>query len=376
MAHDITREVVENNLIFLGTVGSHAYGTDLPDSDHDEAGVCIIPYLDYYYGQREFHQFQDFFDAAGNKIDKTVFSLQKIIVLALDNNPNILDYLALPDRCIIKTTPAWDVFRQSIDKILCSRVKHSFTGYAMAQIKRVEIHRQYLLNPKKLSPTRQQFGLPEESIFPETQMESIAKISTSFVAPERQGIFYNEAEKILLDEFYLLFAKYMHRDMVTLAINDFRKDQMSFLRLLGSLGNKFLKEEYAEGAKKELSYRLALADWRRYREWEKTRNPKRQVLERKCGYDSKYLSHALRLSRMGKEILLGKGIRVDRTGIDADELRDIRLGNQRFEDVMRLVEKEMDEVESLYDTTSIRKTPDREFINEMVVETIDRYLRN
>lgn len=370
----MTREVVEKNLIFLGNIGSQAYGTALPDSDSDQGGVCITPFLDYYYGQKEFHHFSDFVDDAGNKIDKTVFTLQKIVHMALDNNPNVLDYLALPDRCIVMIKPEWEVFRNHLDKFISSRCKHSFLGYAHAQMKRVETHRQYLLNPVAERPTRQGFGLPEVSIFPDSQMETIAKISTDFVAPERQGQFYNEAEKILLDEFYLLFTKYMPHAMVTLAINDFRKDQMSFLRLLCSLSDKYLKDEYASVARLELKYRMAIADWNRYKEWDKTRNPKRHELEKKCGYDAKFAAHALRLARMGREILEGKGVRVDRTGIDADELRDIRLGNQRFEYVVALVDREIEGMDTLYLTTKIQKTPDREFVNRLVVETIDRYL--
>ena len=371
------KKLIEDNTIFEAVVGSHAYGTNLPESDEDMGGVCIIPDKAYYIGNKNFEQADSLWtNEKGEKIDKTIYSIRKIVSLMLDNNPNCLDLLFVPERCYRIIKPEWKKFIDVREDFLCSRLRYTLSGYAFSQLHRIKNHRNYLLNPPKGKPQRTDFGLPEVSIFPETQIEAISKISTDFVKPEDRKNFHNEAVDIINKDFYLLYLKYMERQMANTALNQFCKDQINWLNLLCSIQSIFLKEEWLDMAQRELKYIHAKREYDSYENWKKTRNEKRKALEAKCGFDCKFASHSLRLLAMGKEYLETGKYQIDRTNIDAEELIDIRLGNQPFEIVIAKADRLLCEVENLYKTTKAPKNPKREKINDMLMETIDEYVWN
>jgi predicted nucleotidyltransferase len=373
MSFDI-KKLAEDNTIFLSVIGSHAYGTNLPTSDEDMGGVCIIPDKAYYIGTKNFEQADSWTNEKGEKIDKTIYSIRKIVGLCLDNNPNCLDLLFVPERCKRIIKPQWQKFIDVREDFLCSRLRFSLSGYAHSQIHRIKNHRQYLLNPPERKPERKDFGLPEVSMFPITQIEAIARISTDFVKEEDRKTFHNEAVDIINKEFYLLYLKYMDREMANMATHDFQKDQINWLNLLCSIQSVFLKEEWLDAAQRELKFIHAKREYDAYVGWNKSRNEKRKALEAKCGYDAKFAAHAIRLLRMGKEYLETGKYEIDRTNIDAPEIIDIRLGNQPFENIMSMADKLLEEVEALYKTTTVPKHPKREKIEGMLMETIDEYV--
>ena len=66
--------------------GSQAFGTAGPHSDTDVRGVCIPP-APFLIGLSAFDQFED------AETDTVIYSLRKFVMLALANNPNMLDIL-------------------------------------------------------------------------------------------------------------------------------------------------------------------------------------------------------------------------------------------------------------------------------------------
>lgn len=65
---------------------------------------------------------------------------------------------------------------------------------------------------------------------------------------------------------------------------------------------------------------------------------KRRALVDQFGYDTKNAAHTVRLLRMACEALEGQGLIVDRTGLDADELIDIKRGRWPLSDVKRVTD--------------------------------------
>lgn len=365
-------KTVEERTIFLGVLGSTAYGTNLPTSDEDVGGVCI-PTKDYYIGTKKFEQANKWVDENGNKIDKTIYSFDKIIDLATDNNPNCLDYLFLPERCIKICKPEWKKILAIRDSFISKRCKHSFSGYAFAQLERIQTHRSYLLSPVK-KPSREQFGLSEKSIFPETQVEIIAKLGFNYIDFNDKDSFYREVNQVVDNEMMIIFRKYLAPEVVPFIMQEFKKGQTEYLRTFESIASMYLKEEYVSQAAKEMKYLTAYKNWKRYEDWRQSRNPKRQELEAKCGYDSKHASHLIRLEKMGIEILEGKGCRVDRTGIDADELLNIRLGNVAWEKVLEMSRANQAKLDGLYETSTIPHQPNRKLIENTKMEILESFL--
>lgn len=330
----MTKEEIERNLIFLFMRGSQAYGTNNAESDEDFGGVCL-PTPRVIMGIEKFEQDEQWVDANGEKIDKAVYNVVKVLDLLSKTNPNIIDFVFAPEHCIVHTTPEWQKIVDIRDTFITKKAKWAYQGYAESQLNRIEMHRGYLLNPPKSKPTRADFDLPEESIFPSTQLDVIARISTDYVAPEDMDSFFNEFKFLFDHEGAIIFKKYVDAEHLPFAIKDYKKGQKEFLRMISSISGRFLKDEFVGAARNELRYLAALEQWTAYKRWSKNRNEKRKILEAKCGYDAKHAMHLIRLLRMSVEIMEGKGVMVDRRNIDRESLMEIRMGNVQFDDVLQ-----------------------------------------
>lgn len=359
----MTKDEIQQNLIFLMIRGSQAYGTNTPESDIDYGGICM-PSEDVLYGIDSFEQEETWVDENGDKVDKSIYVFSKAVDLMAANNPNMMDYLCCPDRCVEFEHPIWKQIRDNRDLFISRNTKMSFLKYGLAQLSRIKTHREYLLNPPK-TPDRKVYELPDEPIFPATQYETIAKLSSEYVAPELRDQFYADMAYMLDTDGAFIVKKYVDISNYKLAIELFKVRQAQFLRMITSIEGEFLSPKYRNMAKRELKYIADCKNYDRYQEWVEARNPKRKALEDKCGFDAKHGMHLLRLTRMAAEIMEGKGINVDRTNIDADELLDIRLGNQSYETVMVKANEAEARAEAAFRTCTLREKPDYVAITEL-----------
>jgi predicted nucleotidyltransferase len=364
-------QYVEDHTIFECIVGSQAYGTNSPESDTDKAGV-MIPGKEYHYGLKRFDQFQGY---PGE--DKTVYNFQKAVKLITENNPNMLDLLCIPERCVLKITPYWQEVMDNAGLFISKKCKFTFSGYAISQLNRIKVHRAYLLSPPKNEPKRSDFGLAETPIFETAQLKALVNVASLFdyVEEEHKELFVNQLDTIYADHVIPLFSKYLKQDRRTVALEFLQTALHNQLNTLAALGkNGYVKDEYVEAAERELQFVNALRDWQRYQEWKKSRNKKRAVLEEKYGFDCKHAMHLIRLLRCGKEVLLTGKVNVDRTNIDATELKEIRDGAWPYEQVEEYATSMDAELNSLYEQSTLQKSPQIEKIDHMCVNIIDRYL--
>lgn len=279
----MNKQEINDNMMFLFIRGSQAYGTNNAQSDEDIGGICL-PTREVILGVNKFEQDDRWVDENGEKVDKSIYNFNKAMDLFCENNPNMLDFLYAPERCIKFETDEWAKVRDIRDEFMCIKSKWTYQGYAVSQLNRIKSHRGYLLKPLT-EPKRELYGLPDKSIFPETQIGTLAKISSQWVADSDQDTFFTEMSRLLDSEGSLIFKKYISSEFYPIAIEDFKKRQKEFLRMIASIGQHFLKEEYIDMAHKELKYMAAMKDWQAYSRWKKNRNPERQKLEAKSGYD-------------------------------------------------------------------------------------------
>lgn len=282
MSHNV--KFNDFNYIFETVAGSHLYGTAKTESDVDVRGV-FIPTEPYFYGfMLNIEQIEE-----KEPHDKVLYDIRKFCKLASECNPNIVELLFVPkSRGFMSDYPLlwtdeWQEIHNNRHIFLSTRARHTFTGYAVAQLKRIKQHRNWLLHPPKSRPKRSDFGLPDD-------------------------------RKLVTEDQYNAFKE----------LNDEYDDNLIDLMELDINAMNVLQREKA--------FRNANKNWGQYENWKKQRNPQRAELEAKYGYDTKHASHLVRLISEGKELLLTGEITLPRP--DAAELLRVRGGEYSYDELM------------------------------------------
>lgn len=179
--------------IFRYVSGSHAYGTARPDSDRDVRGVFVAPLeqaFRLYSGEGE----MGVQEVRAPEGDEVLYELRKFMKLATDCNPNILEAFWI-ERGIEVETPPWRKLRAHRHLFLSRKARHTFTGYAFAQLKRLRNHRQYALHPVPKPERRHECTIPEKV------RGSLLALGEDWVRPEhRQEVLQEKEYQAALEE--------------------------------------------------------------------------------------------------------------------------------------------------------------------------------
>ena len=137
-------------------MGSIAYGVSNDNSDMDIYGFAIpprdtvFPHLSGYihgfdeelkpFTQFQQHKIQDSSGNAGKgrEYDLTIYSIIKYFRLLTDCNPNIIDTLFVPRRCVVYSTSIGELVRENRHSFLHKGCWPTFKGYAYAQIHKMK----------------------------------------------------------------------------------------------------------------------------------------------------------------------------------------------------------------------------------------------
>lgn len=159
---------IERHTILKVIWGSQAFGTAGPHSDTDVRGVCIPP-ARFLLGLGAFDQFED------ADSDTVIYSLRKFVMLALANNPNMLDILWADDRHVLYVDEYGRALLEVRRDFLSKRVAKTYAGYADDQMKRMETHYRWLHDPPDHQPAPHEFGAERHAKggyrFPNTHQE-------------------------------------------------------------------------------------------------------------------------------------------------------------------------------------------------------------
>lgn len=72
------------------------------------------------------------------EFDFQVFSIVKFFQLAMENNPNVVDALFTPVRCVLHSTGIGNHIRLNRERFLHKGLWHKFKGYAYSQLHKME----------------------------------------------------------------------------------------------------------------------------------------------------------------------------------------------------------------------------------------------
>ena len=121
-----------DNILLLSLGGSRAYGTNLPNSDWDIRGFAINP------ANQIFGLNKDFENIVDKNTDTTIYSLNKMIRLLTECNPNTLEILGCrPEDYIYMTEHGQKVLNNKQNFLSIIAIK-KFGGYANEQYNRLE----------------------------------------------------------------------------------------------------------------------------------------------------------------------------------------------------------------------------------------------
>jgi predicted nucleotidyltransferase len=118
--------------------GSRSYCLDTATSDTDIRGVYIIP-------KEQFYSLSYPEQISNNTNDIVFYELGRLFELLYRNNPNILELLNVPERCILYRD---DIFKNIHAEPFLSRLcNDTFARYAYSQIKKAKGLNKKVLNP-------------------------------------------------------------------------------------------------------------------------------------------------------------------------------------------------------------------------------------
>ena len=351
---------VDSRTIYRVVHGSRAYGLATPTSDLDVKGICIEP-RDYHLGYAFKCEQQERLANKGRECDSVIYSLRKFVKLAADCNPNIIEVLFVNEKHFLYIDDFGHQLREVRDSFLSKKARHTFAGYAYAQVKRIETHRRWLLSPPSHMPTRTEYGLPERPVIPTGQLQT----AQALVQKHLDRWQFNDMSQI--DAPTRTLIQETLAELLAEAQIGVDARYQAACRFLG------FNENFVEMLFNERKYKIALDEWNHFQSWKKNRNEARAAGEREHGYDLKYGSHCLRLMRMCKEILSGQGVIVERP--DAEELLAIKLhGVMKYDALLSEIERLNNECTELYKTSSLPHHPDVNKLNDLVVGLTHAYL--
>lgn len=137
-------------------MGSQAYGVSDEDSDYDVYSFCvppkeiIFPYLrgiipgfgkppEKFEGWQKHHVFDANAEGSkGRNYDLNCFSIVHYFQLCMDCNPNMIDSLFTPRRCVLYTSPIGELVRTNRGLFLHKGAFHRFKGYGYAQLQKAK----------------------------------------------------------------------------------------------------------------------------------------------------------------------------------------------------------------------------------------------
>jgi len=152
------------NLCYETVMGSVSYGVSSDESDVDIYGICLPPkemVFPHLAGEipgfgsqvKRFEQWQEHHVMALDKEwDFQVFGIVKFFQLAMENNPNVIDSLFTPRRCVLSSTAVGEYIREHRRDFLHKGAWHKFKGYAYSQLNKI----------RTKSPSGKRAGLVEE----------------------------------------------------------------------------------------------------------------------------------------------------------------------------------------------------------------------
>ena len=341
----------QNLLLFEVVSGSHAYGLQHKDSDVDLRGVFVMPKTEFY-GLAQIEQVSD------ERNDEVYYELKKFMDMLVKNKPNFLEILETPTDCIRYQHPLFDKIK--LEDFLSKQAKQTFAGYAISQIKKARGLKKKIVNPM----TEHRKSVLE---FCYVQQGQGSVPLLQFLA--KNNFRHKDCGLVNVAHMKGIFALFHNP---TLNYQGIIKSKKSNDICLSSIPKKeqpigvmyFNKDGYSVYCKEDTQY------W----EWVNHRNQARyqNTMQHGKSYDAKNMMHTFRLLHMAEEIAQTGTFQVRRTD-DKDFLWKIRTGEFQYDDLVKIAEAKILEINEIFEQCSLPEVANVEKTNELLLEIRDKF---
>lgn len=322
--YDFLRDFISNErLILLVVGGSRAYGTNVDTSDLDLRGIALnSPQEILTMSCRDK-------PLVNTETDTTIYYLKQIITLLSNCNPNTVELLGTRQEEILYITEEGRLLRKNADLFLSKKAGHSFGGYAISQLRRLQ---------NSLARDNYPQAEKEEHILQILKRQD-HHIQENYASLGKYDInmYLDKSNKIDFDKEVFVDFNLKHYP----------------LRDLRSISNEF-------------SSVLKDYDSLNHRNNKKT-----------SASLNKHVCHLIRLLLTGAEILEGKGIRTYRED-DLDLLMKLRNGDfvkegDNYSDIFKMIDQHQKRFDYAMKHSELPEKPNYDKINELVA-TINKEL--
>jgi len=354
------QELHDRKLIIAEFIsGSNAYGTNTPESDTDIRGVFIQPLEDVLkYGFVE--------QVSDEKNDICFYELGRFFHLLIGNNPNIIELLDVPADCIIYKHKLYELIEANKSKFLTSRVRFTFAGYAVDQIQKARGFNKKM-NWEESQMVRKSvldfcYVLTKTGsiLFPEWLQEQNALNRATF--PEFPYLKQENFSLSKIDHAHDLYALYIHDGGIYSGKENANDVHLTSIpKGIGPVAHLvFNKDAYSTHCRK----------FKEYTEWLTHRNENRVKMNKAHGkqYDSKNMSHTMRLLDMTLEMLETCKVNVRRSPEHIEYLMKIRRGEMEFDDLIIDANKKILILDEKYKTTKLPHNIDNDFALNLLLQ--------
>lgn len=359
---------IEQLKIFECLAGSHAYGTNTPESDVDIRGIFCLPEESFLGINSPPHQVGD------KKNDIVFYELKKFVDLASGCNPNIIELLHMPDDCIRRKTSVMNKLIENRNLFISQKAIHTFSGYAYAQIKKCCGQNKWINNPQpESSPDKLDY-----CYFVQTSPWGYLKL----LLPDMpcRPVLVKDAGLDLSD---FVVSSLEHSP----GVYRLYKGGDSSRGVFRGPNQQLVCESIAKEDEwpefigllifNEQGYESAKRDWKNYWEWKKNRNEARYRSQEsgEIDYDAKNLSHCMRLLWSGINIVENGEPIVRYTGEKLRILKDIRKGIYSYDDLISMTEAEFNRLKSMKEHCDLPYKVDMKAIDKLYRELCETQWR-
>ena len=320
------------NIQYETLTGSVAYGVantgDQEEiSDWDIYGFCI-PFKDMIFPhlkgeisgfgrqQQRFEQYQKHGIkdvTTGKEYDLTIYSIVKFFQLCMENNPNMIDSLFTPQRCVLYSSQVANLMREHRKLFLCKKSWFKFKGYSYSQLHKLKnkIIREYL-------DFCEENGVDYKDLPIERLEAELA----------RRGTIDAEAP-----------------------VNPFNYPDP----LLGPLHTADIQRlkallKQCLGAGKKITRRVESI--------------------KKYGYDVKFAYHVVRLLNEVEQIMVEHDLDLQR---NREQLKSIRRGEWKLEEIEDYFTRKEAELEKVYSNSTLRHKPEEARIKQLLLNCLEMH---